>query len=147
MIMRLRIGGHCPGGTIVLLACDMFPVVSSPQIIEAVDETRASFDNPANPRPVRVYLWEPLVPSVDGMTRLILLSYGTGASGRDLAWLAEPLAQVGFLVAAVDHHGNNWVDGYAAPGFIFVWERPADLRHGVPSSGCGAPPRPTRSAV
>jgi predicted dienelactone hydrolase len=66
---------------------------------------------------------------VDGLTRLILLSHGTGASGRDLAWLAEPLAQAGFLVAAVDHHGNNWVDGYAAPGFVFVWERPADLRH------------------
>jgi hypothetical protein len=61
------------------------------------------------------------------MARDILLSHDTGASGRDLAWLAEPLAQAGFLVAAVDHHGNNWVDGYAAPGL--VWERPADLRH------------------
>ncbi|MEH1130887.1 alpha/beta hydrolase family protein [Micromonospora sp. CPCC 206061] len=102
-----------------------------PLIIESADAMRTSFDDPAHPRPVRVYLWEPLVRPADGLTRLILLSHGTGASGRDMAWLAEPLAQAGFLVAAVDHHGNNWVDGYAAPGFIFVWERPADLRHAL----------------
>jgi predicted dienelactone hydrolase len=99
--------------------------------IDSVDVLRTSFDNPAHPRPVRIYLWEPLVPPPDGRTRLILLSHGTGASGRDMAWLAEPLAQAGFLVATVDHHGNNWVDGYAAQGFIYVWERPADLRHAL----------------
>jgi len=105
--------------------------VPLPQIIESVDEARMAFDEPARPRPVRIYRWEPQIPPVDGLTRLVLLSHGTGASGRDLAWLAEPLARAGFLVAAVDHHGNNWVDGYAAPGFVFVWERPADLRHAL----------------
>ena len=132
--------------------------------IESVDDTRSAFDDPARPRPVRIYLWEPLVRpagdqvgdgvvgfgsgidsalpgsartsgdavvQTDGRTRLILLSHGTGASGRDMAWLAEPLTRAGFLVAAVDHHGNNWVDGYLAPGFVFVWERPADLRHAL----------------
>ena len=110
---------------------DTFSAVPSPQTVESVDASRTSFDDPARPRPVRMYLWEPLVRPADGRTRLILLSHGTGASGRDLAWLAEPLAQAGFLVAAVDHHGNNWVDGYAAQGFIRVWERPADLRHAL----------------
>ena len=105
--------------------------MSLPLIIESVDETRTAFDDPSRPRPVRIYLWEPQVAAPDGLTRLVLLSHGTGASGRDLAWLAEPLAQAGFLVAAVDHHGNNWVDGYAAPGFVLVWERPADLRHAL----------------
>jgi predicted dienelactone hydrolase len=90
---------------------------------------RASFDDPAQPRPVRIHLWEPAAPPADGRTRLVLLSHGTGAAGRDMGWLAEPLAQAGFLVAAVDHHGNNWVDGYVAQGFVYVWERPADLRH------------------
>jgi hypothetical protein len=78
--------------------------VPPPDVVESVDTSRSSFDNAARPRPVRIYLWEPLV---------------------------RPLAQAGFLVAAVDHHGNNWVDGYAAPGFVFVWERPADLRHAL----------------
>jgi predicted dienelactone hydrolase len=105
--------------------------VLSPQVIESADGQRPSFDEPARARPVRIHLWEPSVPPADGRTRLILLSHGTGASGRDLAWLAEPLTQAGFLVAAVDHHGNNWVDGYLAPGFVFVWERPADLRHAL----------------
>ncbi len=100
-----------------------------PRIIDSVDETRRAFDDPARPRPVRVYLWEPLVRPADGLTRLVLLSHGTGASGQDLAWLAQPLVEAGFLVAAVDHHGNNWVDGYLAPGFVLIWERPADLRH------------------
>jgi predicted dienelactone hydrolase len=27
----------------------------------------------------------------------------------------------------VDHHGNNWVDGYLPQGFVFLWERPSDL--------------------
>jgi predicted dienelactone hydrolase len=99
--------------------------------IESVDRTRATFDDPAVPRPVRIYLWEPRVRPADGRTRLILLSHGTGASGLDMEWLADPLTRAGFLVAAVDHHGNNWVDGYAAPGFIFVWERPGDLRHAL----------------
>jgi predicted dienelactone hydrolase len=105
--------------------------LAPPRTIESVDLTRPSYGDPAEPRPVRVYLWEPLAESPDGRTRLILLSHGTGASGRDMAWLAEPLAQAGFLVAAVDHHGNNWVDGYLAQGFVLVWERPADLRHAL----------------
>ncbi|XVU27230.1 alpha/beta hydrolase family protein [Actinoplanes sp. CA-054009] len=105
--------------------------MSAPLVIESVDETRLSFDEPARPRPVRVYLWEPDAAPADGRSRLVLLSHGTGASGRDLAWLAEPLARAGFVVAAVDHHGNNWVDGYLAEGFVHVWERPADLRHAL----------------
>lgn len=118
-------------GANIWQVCGTFAAVRPPDVVESVDTSRSSFDNVASPRPVRIYLWKPLVQAPDGLTRLILLSHGTGASGRDMAWLAEPLAQAGFLVAAVDHHGNNWVDGYAAPGFVFVWERPADLRHAL----------------
>ncbi|MEV4347336.1 hypothetical protein AB0J83_23015 [Actinoplanes sp. NPDC049596] len=97
-----------------------------PRVIESVDGSRVRFDDPGRPRPVRIHLWE-----TPGSKRLVLLSHGTGASGRDLTWLAEPLVEAGFLVAAVDHHGNNWVDGYLAEGFVHVWERPADLRHAL----------------
>jgi predicted dienelactone hydrolase len=44
-----------------------------------------------------------------------------------MAWLAEQLAEAGFNVAAPDHHGNNYVDGYAAAEFASTWNRPRDL--------------------
>lgn len=58
---------------------------------------------------------------------LVLVSHGTGGSGGDMQWLVEPLVAAGFRVIAVDHHGNNYVDGYEPEGFLFVWERPRDL--------------------
>ena len=97
------------------------------RVFTLTDPSRAAWDDPSKPRPVRVHVWEP--SAVDG--RLVLLSHGTGASAQDLAWLAEPLVSAGFLVAAVDHHGNNWVDGYLAQGFVCVWERPADISYAL----------------
>ena len=44
-----------------------------------------------------------------------------------MRWLVEPLVAAGFQVIAVDHHGNNYVDGYEPEGFLFVWERPRDI--------------------
>ncbi|MER7538528.1 hypothetical protein ABTX77_27630 [Streptomyces sp. NPDC097704] len=35
-----------------------------------------------------------------------------------------PLHEAGFRVVALDHHGNNFVDGYEPEGFLHVWERP-----------------------
>lgn len=92
-------------------------------MIELIDESRPSWDEPGKGRPVRVTLWEPA--EFDG--RVLLVSHGTGAAARDMAWLAEPLAASGFLVASVDHHGNNRVSGYRAPGFVCIFDRPADM--------------------
>jgi predicted dienelactone hydrolase len=58
---------------------------------------------------------------------VVLISHGTGGAAGQMAWLAEPLAAAGFLAVAVDHHGNNFVDGYLPQGFVFVWDRPRDL--------------------
>ncbi|MEV5012895.1 hypothetical protein AB0K74_34385 [Streptomyces sp. NPDC056159] len=58
----------------------------------------------------------------------MLISHGTGGSAGQMAWLAESLAEAGFLAVGVDHHGNNFVDGYVPQGFAYVWERPRDLR-------------------
>lgn len=44
-----------------------------------------------------------------------------------MEWLVVPLTEAGFQVAAVDHHGNNLVDGYDPEGFCFIWERPRDI--------------------
>ena len=57
----------------------------------------------------------------------ILLSHGTGGQALQLAWLAEPLARRGFIVAAVNHPGNNATDTYTAAGFALWWERARDM--------------------
>ena len=93
-----------------------------PVVRELVDERRPSWDGDG-PRPVRVYLW----PAVTGEAAVVLLSHGTGGSAWQLTWAAEALARAGFLAVAVDHHGNNAVDGYLPEGFAFWWERALDL--------------------
>ncbi len=93
-------------------------------VLELADERRSRWDGPG-PRPVRTHVsraGERKAPA-----RVVLLSHGTGGSAWQMTWLAEPLAEAGFLVAAVDHHGNNFVDGYLAQGFTFWWERALDL--------------------
>ena len=58
---------------------------------------------------------------------LILLSHGTGGSAQQLAWLATTLARAGFVVAGVDHPGNNSNAPYTAEGFVLPWERATDV--------------------
>ncbi|MFZ6745937.1 alpha/beta hydrolase family protein [Undibacterium sp. JH2W] len=59
---------------------------------------------------------------------LILLSHGTGGSAASMAWLAESLAAHGYVVAAVNHHGNTgYEDKTRLEGFVVWWDRPQDL--------------------
>lgn len=58
---------------------------------------------------------------------LIVLSHGTGGTAGNLAWLGTALASRGFVAAAVNHPGNNAVDGYTVQGFALWWERAHDL--------------------
>lgn len=63
-----------------------------------------------------------------GRLPLILLSHGTGGSALQLAWLGTALAQHGYLVAAVNHHGNTAAEpAYDPRGFLLWWERARDL--------------------
>lgn len=57
----------------------------------------------------------------------VLLSHGTGGTAVGLGWLAERLAENGFLVIGADHHGNTASEPYCAEGFLCWWERAADL--------------------
>ncbi|MFJ3337967.1 alpha/beta hydrolase family protein [Streptomyces sp. NPDC086766] len=90
------------------------------------DESRGDLRDPARPRPIRLYLWEP-DPPLALSAPLIVVSHGTGGSGSGMGWLAGPLREAGFRVVALDHHGNNFVDGYEPEGFLHVWERPRDV--------------------
>lgn len=59
---------------------------------------------------------------------LIILSHGTGGSAVQLAWLGLHLARHGYIVAALNHHGNSGVEGrYDARGFLLWWERARDV--------------------
>lgn len=69
----------------------------------------------------------PLAPNANGYP-LILISHGTGGSALGMQWLAARLALRGFIVAAVDHHGNTGAESRLFPqGFLLWWERPRDL--------------------
>jgi predicted dienelactone hydrolase len=68
----------------------------------------------------------PMIPSMQPLP-LIVLSHGTGGSKEQLAWLGTALARAGFIVAAVDHPGNNSHAAYTAEGFTLWWERATDL--------------------
>lgn len=60
---------------------------------------------------------------------LVLLSHGTGGSAVAMAWLGQALAAQGYLVAAVNHHGNTAAENTLRPeGFMVWWQRAQDLR-------------------
>jgi predicted dienelactone hydrolase len=59
---------------------------------------------------------------------LIVLSHGTGGAAIGLAWLGETLAANGYIVAAVNHHGNTGAEPtQPLQGTLVWWDRPQDL--------------------
>ncbi|MDX2389277.1 alpha/beta hydrolase [Streptomyces sp. DK15] len=102
------------------------PGRQQPLIRVLYDESRRDLRAPDRPRPLRLHLWEPDRPCV-APAPLVFVSHGTGGSGGEMRWLVRPLREAGFRVAALDHHGNNFVDGYEPEGFLHVWERPRDV--------------------
>jgi predicted dienelactone hydrolase len=60
---------------------------------------------------------------------LILFSHGSTSLGLELMELGDYLASHGYIVAAVNHHGNTAAEGkLLVQGFILEWERPDDLK-------------------
>jgi predicted dienelactone hydrolase len=58
---------------------------------------------------------------------LLLLSHGTGGSAASLDWLASALAANGYIVAGVNHPGNNAMEPVTFDGFVLWWERATDV--------------------
>jgi predicted dienelactone hydrolase len=58
---------------------------------------------------------------------LIVLSHGTGGSAAVVAWFGTALASRGYIVAAVNHPGNNGLEPYTQQGFTLWWERARDI--------------------
>ncbi len=118
------------------------------------DSERTAWDG-AGPRPVAATVWYPAedaeqaavlippkrpvffmghaarnAPLVRSDTRhpVVLLSHGTGGAALQMMWLGSALAAHGYVVVAVDHHGNTAAESaYDARGFRLVWERIPDL--------------------
>lgn len=60
---------------------------------------------------------------------LVVMSHGTGGSAVMMMWLGTHLAANGYIVAAVNHHGNTAAEMEPAPqGFLLYWERVTDLK-------------------
>jgi predicted dienelactone hydrolase len=58
---------------------------------------------------------------------LLLLSHGTGGSADSLDWLGAALAAQGYIVAGVNHPGNNALEPVTLDGFTLWWERATDV--------------------
>jgi len=58
---------------------------------------------------------------------VVLLSHGTGGTAQSIGWIGRGLAQRGFVVLAINHHGNTSIEPYRAEGFLCWWERESDL--------------------
>ena len=120
------------------------------------DEKRENWQH-TGPRPLRTAIWYPAGEAVKEETifggspekeifapvtvapdaelsakskqyPLVLLSHGTGGSAIQMMWLGYYLAARGYVVAAVNHHGNTASEKQLFPqGFLLYWERAKDL--------------------
>jgi predicted dienelactone hydrolase len=69
----------------------------------------------------------PLAPSL-AKRPLVVISHGNTSLAIAHMWLGAYLASRGYIVAAVNHHGNTAAEGYFLPqGFALAWERPQDI--------------------
>ncbi|MEL7976063.1 hypothetical protein AAG589_09395 [Isoptericola sp. F-RaC21] len=92
------------------------------EVLELTDPTRPAYLGDG-PRPVRTHLWRAADPGAP----LILVSHGTGGAAQNLHVLIGALVAAGCSVAAVDHHGNTFVEPYVAEAFVRWWDRALDL--------------------
>ena len=118
-----------------------------------VDEHRRSWDG-NGPRPLETTIWYPTantapaataqptkaifetppvardapLADTNGKYPVIVISHGTGGCAGALLWMGHYLASQGYIVAAVNHHGNTCGEAKPDPrGYLLWWERPKDL--------------------
>lgn len=116
-----------------------------------VDTSRKSWKSD-DPRPLQTFVWYPAdsqvkpseqtiaffktgkykmdapLSSDKAIFPLVVVSHGTGGSAASIAWLCTSLAEAGYIVASVNHHGNTGAEPkYLLEGFMLWWERAADM--------------------
>jgi predicted dienelactone hydrolase len=99
--------------------------------VDAVRERETIFDAPAAEQifvPMEVAAGEQLSHRPQKLP-LVVMSHGTGGSAIMMMWLGSHLAANGYIVAAVNHHGNTAAEKEPAPqGFLLYWERATDVK-------------------
>ena len=90
-------------------------------------ETSPQWLGPAESPWFRLGIWADGASPAEGRFPLVVLSHGTGGSSTMMGWLAQALAERGYVVAAVNHPGNNALEPYTAEGFLLWWERAHDV--------------------
>jgi predicted dienelactone hydrolase len=98
-----------------------YPV--DPDILESAND----IGDPGDP----IFRGHPVINKAPVSTRrakypLLLLSHGTGGSANDLDWLGAALAANGYVVAGLNHPGNNALEPLTPDGFLLWWERATD---------------------
>jgi predicted dienelactone hydrolase len=70
--------------------------------------------------------WNPGCDPRPAASPLVILVHGSGGDASNLGWLAEPLASLGYVVASVDHPGDQFGD-VSVEGRYAAWRRPRDV--------------------
>ncbi|WP_322045704.1 alpha/beta hydrolase family protein [Paraburkholderia sp. J67] len=103
----------------------------APNTPESPESPRPPHDTASSGEPVFRHLSvasnAPLAGDAGARYPLVLLSHGTGGTANDQEWLAGALAAHGYIVAAVNHPGNNLLAPLTREGFLLWWERATDL--------------------
>lgn len=121
--------------------------VSKPKV-EHVGVRTLGYQDETRGRPVVIEFWHPTneegpadrpediawvhpkeirnVTISEGKHPLIVMSHGNGGERRDASWLAERLVKQGYVVAAVEHHGNS-SGTYDAGASLRFWDRSRDI--------------------
>ena len=73
----------------------------------------------------------------EGRFPLVVLSHGMFGNARNQAWLAEGLAERGYVVAAIDHPGTSTFDK-DPEARRQLWERPRDITRTIDALIAGA---------
>jgi predicted dienelactone hydrolase len=97
---------------------------------DATVDERQGHSHDANPLfiPLPPTAQDALLSSAHRKYPLILISHGTGGSASGMFWLGYHLAARGYIVAAVNHHGNTGAEPKLDPrGFLLYWERARDI--------------------
>ena len=90
-------------------------------------ETSPQWLGPADSPWFRLGEWAEGASAAQGRYPLVVLSHGTGGSSTMMGWLAQALVARGYVVAAVNHPGNNALEPYTVEGFLLWWERARDV--------------------
>lgn len=72
----------------------------------------------------------PIVPAPARLP-LVVISHANGSFGMQMSWLGAGLAKSGYVAAAVDHPGDNFLTGSTVQGATLTWLRATDLSHAI----------------